>query len=54
MIGYPLDSLHEEVAYIAYHLNWSYDSVMGMEHMERRRWVAEVARLNRRTLAEDS
>jgi hypothetical protein len=49
MTRYPSDQLHEEVAYVAYHLHWSYDEVMGMEHAERRRWVDEVASIVRRT-----
>lgn len=48
MIGYPLDRLYEEVAYIAYYFHWSMDQVMEMEHAERRRWVEEIAKINRR------
>jgi hypothetical protein len=52
MTRYPSDRLHEEVAYVAYHLHWSYDEVMGMEHAERRRWVDEVAAIVRRANAD--
>jgi hypothetical protein len=45
--GYPLDDLFGEVAYVAYHFHWPYDEIMGLEHPERRRWVSEIARLNR-------
>jgi hypothetical protein len=45
-VRYPLDRLFEEVAYIAYHLHWSYDDIMAMEHAERQRWVEEVACIN--------
>ena len=48
MIVYPLDRLYEEVAYVAYHLHWSYDDILRMEHGERQRWVDEVAAINRR------
>ena len=48
MIGYPLERLSEEVAYIAYHFHWSPDHIMNLEHAERRRWVAEIARINQR------
>jgi hypothetical protein len=51
MMGYPSDRLHEEVAYVAQHLHWSYQDVMGMEHAERLRWVHQVAELNRRRTA---
>jgi len=40
--------LFEEVAYIAYYFHWPHDQVMNMEHRERQRWVAEIARINRR------
>ena len=45
---YPSDRLHEEVAYIAYHLHWPYEQVMALEHGERRRWVDEIAKINQR------
>jgi hypothetical protein len=38
--------LHEEVAYLAYYLHWSYEQIMHMEHHERQQWVREVARIN--------
>lgn len=47
-MGYPLDRLSEEVAYIAYHFHWPYDQIMGLEHLERQRWVSEVAKINRK------
>lgn len=46
MIVYPLDRLHQEVAYLAYHFHWSYGDIMRMEHSERQRWVEEVASIN--------
>lgn len=42
---YPSQRLHEEVAYVAHHLHWSHRELMGMEHAERLRWVAQAARL---------
>ncbi len=45
---YPSDRLHEEVAYLAYHFHWSYQETMQLDHRERQRWVAEVARINER------
>ncbi|MCL6429568.1 MAG: hypothetical protein K6V36_01750 [Anaerolineae bacterium] len=48
MIVYPPDRLYEEVAYVAYHLHWSYEDILCMEHRERQRWVDEVAAINRR------
>lgn len=48
MTGYPLPRLYEEVAYVSYHLHWPYEQVMQLEHHERRQWVAEIAKINRR------
>lgn len=48
MIGYPLERLSEEVAYIAYHFHWPHDEIMSMEHPSRQLWVAEIASINRR------
>jgi hypothetical protein len=46
VISYPLDALYEEMAFIAYYLHWPPDALVGLEHRERRRWVAEVSRIN--------
>jgi hypothetical protein len=43
-----LDRLHEEVAYIAYHFHWTPETILAMEHRDRERWVAEIAKINRR------
>jgi hypothetical protein len=45
MRRYPSHRLHEEVAFVAHHLHWSYPDVMGMEHAERLRWVAQAVRI---------
>ncbi|HEV2705504.1 MAG TPA: DUF6760 family protein [Pyrinomonadaceae bacterium] len=45
---YPLERLYEEVAYIAFHFHWPHDDIMALEHTARRRWVEEIARINRR------
>ena len=47
-MGYPLDRLYEEVAYIAYHFHWSPGDVLAMEHRERQAWVEQIAALNQR------
>lgn len=47
MIGYPLERLHEEVAYIAYHFHWPLDDILGLEHGDRRRWVEEIGKINK-------
>jgi hypothetical protein len=50
MTRYPSDRLHEEVAYVAFHLHWQRDDILRLEHRERQRWVAEIARLNQRII----
>lgn len=40
--------LYEEVAYVAYHLHWPHDQLMELDHLERRRWVQQVAELEQR------
>ena len=42
-MGYPLDRLRQEVAYIAFHFHWPYESIMEMEHQERQEWVDEIS-----------
>ncbi len=47
-MGYPLDPLYEEVAFVAYHFHWPHDQVLSLEHVERRRWVQEISNINGR------
>jgi hypothetical protein len=46
MIVYPHERLYQEMAYIAFHLHWSYDEILQLEHHERRRWVDEIGAIN--------
>lgn len=46
VIGYPLEQLYQEVAFVAYHFHWPHDEVMDMEHPYRRRWVEEISAIN--------
>lgn len=48
MIGYPLERLYEEVAYIAYHFHWPREEILSMEHPERQTWVKHIASINQR------
>ena len=48
MISYPLEQLHEEVAYIAYYLHWPLKDILEMEHHDRRQWAERVAGINRK------
>ena len=47
-MGYPLEPLYEEVAFIAYHFHWSHDEVLSLEHKERRQWVQQISGINER------
>ena len=35
---YGADLLHEEVSYLAYHLHWSFDDLLDLEHDDRTTW----------------
>jgi hypothetical protein len=48
ILGYPLEPLYQEVAYVAYHFHWPQSEIMALEHADRRRWVQEIAGINRR------
>jgi hypothetical protein len=45
---YTEERLYEEIAYVAYHFHWSLDDILDMEHPLRKRFVAEIAKINRR------
>jgi hypothetical protein len=47
-VGYPLKALYEEVAFVAYHFHWPPDSILNLEHQERRRWVEQISAINQR------
>ncbi len=48
MKRYPAEALWQEVAYLAYHLHWSIDDLLDLEHGDRMRMVRAVASLNAR------
>jgi hypothetical protein len=48
VIGYPLDRLYEEVAYIAYHFHWPPEAILALEHGDRHAWAEQIAAINRR------
>jgi hypothetical protein len=45
---YATGRIYEEVAYVAYHFHWPLDDILDLEHADRQRYVAEIARLNER------
>ena len=40
------DRLWEEIVYIAYHLHWSLDSILELDHQTRARVINEIAGIN--------
>ena len=48
MVGYPVNQLTEELAFIAYHFHWPHDQIMNLEHRDRRHWVKQISLLNLR------
>jgi hypothetical protein len=49
---YAPEQLMNEVAYIAYHFHWGHGEILDLEHADRRRYVAEIAGLINRAIAE--
>jgi hypothetical protein len=46
VLGYPLKALFEEVAFVAYHFHWPEETILNLEHDDRRRWVKEISAIN--------
>ena len=53
IVGYPLEQLQQEVAFIAYYFHWSLDEILELQHFDRRGWVEEISAINRQ-LGEDA
>jgi len=45
-VTYATDRLYEEISYLAYHFHWPIDDLLDLEHPERRRYAAEIGRIN--------
>jgi hypothetical protein len=52
MKTYPVDRLYEEMAYIAYHFHWSYETLLNLSHAERLRWCSEITKINEKISSE--
>ena len=50
---YETERLFEEVAYVAYHLHWSLDEILDLEHADRQRFVSEISAINVRLNQEE-
>lgn len=45
---YPQDRLYQEMAFLGYYLHWPREELMGLDHLERRRWCREVSEINKK------
>jgi hypothetical protein len=52
MLSYPAEAVWQETAYLAYHLHWSLDDLLGLEHLDRVRMVRAVVNLEQRSRQE--
>jgi hypothetical protein len=52
MLSYPAEAVWQETAYLAYHLHWSLDDLLGLEHLDRVRMVRAVVNLEARSRQE--
>lgn len=43
---YPEEELYREMSFISYYFHWSNESVMALQHTERRRWCREISAIN--------
>ncbi len=52
IVGYPLERLYEEVAFIAYYFHWDHAAIMSMPHADRRLWCEHISGINQRLMHE--
>ncbi|WP_018350218.1 DUF6760 family protein [Longispora albida] len=48
ILTYAADRLQEEIAYVAYHFHWPLGDILDLEHADRQRYAAEIAKINTR------
>lgn len=41
------------MAFLAYYFHWSNEEVLGLEHLERRRWCRQVSFINKKLSGDD-
>ncbi|MFG2383773.1 DUF6760 family protein [Streptomyces avermitilis] len=49
---YATDRIHEEIAYIAFHFHWSLETILDLEHRDRRHYTEQIAALVNRASGE--
>jgi hypothetical protein len=45
VIGYPVDRVYQEVAFLGRYVHWTLAELLSLDHAERQRWVQEVTSL---------
>jgi hypothetical protein len=50
-VTYETAELLEEVSYVAYHFHWPLSEILDLEHADRRHFVGEIGRINKRMTA---
>jgi hypothetical protein len=45
IVGYPVDRVYQEVAYLGQQVHWTLEELLSLDHAERQRWVLEVLSL---------
>jgi hypothetical protein len=50
-VTYGAERVLEEVSYVAYHFHWPLGEILDLEHPDRARFVAEIARIGARSAA---
>ncbi|MFE5826868.1 DUF6760 family protein [Streptomyces erythrochromogenes] len=43
---YAAEDLRSEIAYIAYHFNWSHNELLDLDHAQRRAYIQTIADIN--------
>jgi hypothetical protein len=45
IVGYPLERVYQEVAYLGSRVHWTHEELLNLDHAERQRWLREVLKL---------
>ena len=44
-MGYPLERVYQEVAYLGTRLHWTREELLNLDHVERQRWLQQIIQL---------
>ena len=53
VVGYPLDGVYREVAVLGSVAHWTLTELLDLDHVERRRWVSEIAEIAPHVLGQE-